>query len=1111
MAKLREQSINVDLLPMNQQAPASMGPTGRVDRVVNGVVRKFLGGGSGNRLSIEQRPGSTSLNATTFSNGSLALSPSDPRLLASWKDQLLLIGGTTPYVRSEARDRWEALSSVYLTAPSVALQTITKRPLYNASNIAYAPDAASVGDVLCDIVMDSVLGARVTLVDADGVQIRAPFAPAGTARAKVVSDGTHFWVFSQASALTSTSIQVIDTDGHTLASASIAWGAARDKWDAGFQSTTGATYLATPTGATLTVSYSTYAAGVITTTSFAPAIDASLGVARIENTRGGTRIYVACVNAASDVTPYEITSAGAISNTYGVVAATAVGVNNITGFVSNSSFDLKLAISVPANNTAVPSTAALNNFILVGTATYAGGTGTVTQRSLAVVSRAFVDDIGTWRVVAYYQSTACSNTAAPPSDVSQLGAQPTFFVVDISGAVPAVVGQFDTGFAYAFYASSRNSQQFYPWHLSSVAADASGVQHIPLGYLGAETALAGGGFTLATFSALTGIEDVRISARVGKPVITGDALMIPGLQADFFDGTVVAEWGLHLAPEIVSVTFSAGGGLNPAEIYTWVAVEEWTDAQGNLHQSSLSAPWQQVVVSGGSNGTATITIACDRVTAKTNVSFAIYQTYSPTLTGNTPGVLLRFVGRVANNLLANTVTFTAATTDAQTASGAECYSQPLDTSAPVALDFQPPPAFSAGAVADGRVFVIGYDRAIWFSFQKIEGQGIAFNSVYRMVLPTAANPVAIVAMDTRIIVLGDDGTTWTADMGNLPNATLSSGAIPTLQQLPATTGATAAAALIPAGAIYGALSGVWLMDRGLTSRFIGGPVLDEVDALTQIQDIAVDSAQRVFFTLAAGGIPGNESLVLVFDLIAGCWYVWDMPAVVYASTTWRGQFAFADAAGVVHVMDDPASSTYADDGAEIPYSIAISSMAFGGPSGWQRLWGETIFGQWKGPHRLRVAFTYDNEVAASETFTMPVGVDPGTYRFEVRQEKQKDIAVAMTLSSNYDWPTLATILSATATRMVLDDVTTLAVGTRYSTQAAAVLDAGAFEVASIDLATRTVGYVASGGWVPTVGNLIVNETSSLSPGNSFTVESVQLRIGTKPGLGRLPTQRRIAP
>lgn len=1101
---LSEQVINVNLLPMNQQAPQSMGPTGRVERVVNGIVRKFLGGASGIKMSIEQRPGSTSLSTTTFANGSAVASPSNPKYLdGSWNDQLLLIGGTTPYARSEARDRWERISSVYAAAPSVALQKLTKRPLYNSSAVAYAPDAASVGNVLCDTIMDSVLGARVTLVDADGVQIRAPFAPTGTARAKVVSDGAQFWVYSQAAGNANTFVQVFSTDGTQLATSTIAWGTARDKWDIGFQSTTGKTYLLTPTGATLTISYSSYAAGVISTTTFTPTLDATLGVGRIENNRGGTNIYVAAANAGSDVTPYEITSGGAINHTYAVAAAAAVGVNNVTGFVSNGSFDVVLAISVLQDNTTTPSTVALNNFTLIATVTYAGGTGSVTQRSIAVVSRAFVDALGTWRVVAYYQSQACYAVAGSNRDVSALGAQPTFFVLDLSEAVPGVVGQFDTGFAYAFYATSRNSFVFYPWHLSSVAVDADGVDHIPLGYLGTETAIAGGGFV-----SITGIEDILITSKVGRGVATTDALLVPGLQADFFDGTVVAEWGLQLAPEIVTIVFAGGGALTTNQIYGWVVVAEWMDSQGNLHQSPLSAPFVQDI---GGNTKATLTIACDRTTTKPNVVFAVYRTYNPTLTGTSPGLLLRRVGSVANNLLADTVTFVDSTSDANAALGQGCYSQPLDLGAPVALDRFAFPAFSKSAVADGRVFVIGYDKAIWFGFPKTDGEGLATNPLFRMPLPTPAEPIDIVALDTRLAIFCDDGTEWTADMGNLPNATLTSGAIPVPQQVPATAGTTAAAALIPGGAVHAAESGVWLMDRSISSKFIGGPVLDEIDELTTVTGIVVDKNQRVYFTLGNAGVPGSSALALTYDLIANCWYVWALPVNISAATAWHGEMVFVGPDGVVRVMDPEVATDYTDDGFAIDYHINISSMAFGGPSGWQRLWGETVFGQWKGPHLLEVAFTYDNEPSPSETFTMPVGVDPETYRFQVRQTQQKNIAVEIDLSSSFSWPTLATIASGTAGAIIVDDVSKFVVGNMYSTLAGGVLDAGNFEVTAIVAASRMVEFLAAGGWTPVAGHAVTYETTSLTPGNSFTLESVELRIGTKPGLGRQPTSRRVAP
>ncbi len=1119
-----EQAINIDLKAMNEQAPQSAGPMGRLARISNGVAKKFLG----DSIRVSKRPGSTSLSTTTYANGAATTSPSDPRLLASWNEQLFMIGGTTPYVYSEARERWERTSlaytsapSFYTTPPSIATQTLSKRPLYDASSTAYAPDVASVGDVLCYVLTDSVTGTKAVLVDREGVQIRAPFSPFGTRIAKVVSDGAQFWIFSQSTGNTSTFIQVVSTDGTIVANSSVSWGGvARTLWDVGLQSALGVVYLVTSTGATTTMFTMTYASGVITpSAAFTPAIDSTGGIARIEDTFGGNGFYIGTVNAGTDVICYELDAAGAITHTYATAATGSVW-GNLTGFVVNSSFDLKIAVSALADNTATPSKAAIDNFTVVASLPRAGGLVSSTHLGIAVVSRAYVDENGVWRVVTHYQDIASvitSGSLAAPvtsTDGSYTGAQPTFFVLDISPLTPSVVGQLETGSAYGFYATSRNSVYFRPWHLSSFATTTTdGIQHVPLGYLSTQYIIPGGVFFVST----TGIADFRVSERVGKSVVTSDGLMIPGLQADVFDGATVTDWGLQLAPVIVSITRTAGGSMNQLETYYYVAVYEWTDARGNLHQSPLSSVFTGPSMNPG-DGSFTLVIENLRTTTKANVYIAIYRTFSPTFT-DTSGIQLRRVGVAANVPTANTVTFVDTISDQNASTGQDCYSQPLDTSAGVALDYFAPPAFSKGAAFDGRAWVIGYDGAIWFSFAKVESLGFAFNPYFRILLPTTATPVDIAPLDSRLAVFCDDGTVWSIPSGNLPNPTLTTGALPTPEQIPATAGATSASLLTPSGVVYGAVSGAWLMDRGMSSRFIGAPVVDEISADVQVTDIYVDTYQRVYFTLGTDGDVGTLSTVLVFDLISNCWYKWEMPSTSLASTVWKGRFAFADAFGVVRVMDPDESTSFTDDGAAILSEYELASVSFASVNGYESCWQVQFYGQWKGSHQLVIDLDYDQSDVVEETFTQPVGEDPGVYRFEVMPRRIDCQAIGMTFSDAFSFPILGTLASAVLgagwelTLTDPADLANFAAGSTYSSsQDGTTVNAGSFTVTAIDLLAETMTVTANLGWAPAALQTFYAATASIVPGDSFALEAIGVLVGVESGLGRIPpTTRRIAP
>ena len=1117
---LQWQNRNVNLLPLNQQAPHSLGPVGRVDTLVNGLVTKFLGGSTGQRMRIQKRPGMTSLPTTVFANGAATTAPASPKLLDSWDDRLVMLAKSAGYVFSEALNSWQlALTPPTLAATTaMAPQTLTRVGLYNSGARANAPDVAAVGDVFCDSLIDSALGSVIVFFDKNGVQTRAPIVIQSgiNTRIKVGSDGANFWVYSQPFGTASTVIAVYSPAGAQLATSTITWGSARDHWDIGYQATNARMCLFTPTGATLTCTFSFYGSGTITSTT-TTVTSSVTGIAVLANTQpASTNLYVVGADAPGNVTGYEISAAGAITHTY-TVAATLGFVGNITGFVNDAGLDLTVAVAILQDNTGAPSVAAINNQIQIYAAPRLSSSSlTLTQRSLALVSRAFVDADGIWRVIGYYQSTASSFVAGP--DVGLAGYDPTFYVMDLSNATPQIVGSFEVGNAEAYYASSRQSQDFYPWHLSSVALDLENIQHVPLCYLGTQSSLGGGYITSGLFTNLSGLNDYRISPYPGTSVQMPDNLLIPGLQAATYDGTAFAEFGPGIVPQLtVPVAAGTGGSMTPSESYTYVLVFRWNDASGTTYRSATSPPFA-VSLSGAQNS-ATLTIATWRTTLRAGVFIEVYRTFSPTL-NTTPGTELRLVGSIANNAGADTVSFVDTAADSSINTGAELYSQVLEAAAnnaQPALGRYTAPPFSSGITADGRAFVIGFDNAVWFSGQKVEGDGMWFNPIFRLTIPSSDRMLRLIPMDARIVIVCSESL-WTFPIGNFPDATLANGTIPQPEQLPFTTGALGPAVMTPGGAVYSAPQGIWNMDRGLNNMtFLGSGVIDQVNSDAHPTGLVASSQQRIYALMSSDGLPHASSAlltILVFDLIVGGWYLWNMPATPAFATAWKGKFAWVDWTNcAVHVEDAADLSTYSDDGASIITTIGLSFMAFGGPNDWERLWGLQFYGEWYGPHIMTVKFEFDNVAAVDETYQVPFGVNPGVYRTELRQNTQKDESVEVTFQDGYAWPLIATIVASTkaSTQLQVDSVAGFVVGQSYSTVSGGILDGDQFTVNAIDPVNKLL-FVDPAGSVLTAGHTITYETNSLATfGNTFSLEAITLRIGIKAGMTKLPTARRAAP
>jgi hypothetical protein len=369
------------------------------------------------------------------------------------------------------------------------------------------------------------------------------------------------------------------------------------------------------------------------------------------------------------------------------------------------------------------------------------------------------------------------------------------------------------------------------------------------------------------------------------------------------------------------------------------------------------------------------------------------------------------------------------------------------------------------------------------------------------------------------VVLCANGTAWTFPISGLPNNTLTTGSLPQPEQLPFTTGTTGAALMLPIGAVYADQRGAYLMDRGLSDQYLGAPVDDEITNNLEVIDIAVDREQRVYFTLGIGGAGGTSSKILVYDLIVGCWYTWTVPIAPVVAGSWKGKYVFADVSGqpAVWVLDDDEDSTFTDNGAAIITTVSLSSMSFGGPNGFEALWGGEYFGQYEGPHMMNIAFTYDNDTTPAQTLVEPVGTDPVIYRYEFRQDQRKNAAVAVTFEDSFTWPTLATITSnaafpGTPTQgyaLKVSDTSPFKVGDTYRTFVGTTLDAGTFTVIAVNAAANRIYVQTADGWAPINARAISYNTDSLLPGNSFHLEAVTLRVGVKTGMDKLPTNRRV--
>lgn len=934
---MNPQTVNVPLIGMNQQMPATAGPVGRLKRLTNSIAKRFQGPGVG--LRTEKRDGVTQepiavrdpvtglVSAKNFSNSSL---------LKSFGDRLTVIAGDSPRVLSEGASGWLAPDTL---TPTKVLRTRN----ISTNNVAVkslAPDRARLGNLtLFSFASDAGVGAY-TIVDDDGTVVSPPILSIGGIP-KTVADATRFWLVADIGGVLQAT--VIDTNGTILGAGPVGL-------------TPGSKFDVTPVnggngvlviqqrngapGVSFTVFSWNGAAVVVTTTNVATYLCSSGRLAFLKNDRGDSNYYIATIDGAGpfDYYAWQVNGATFASlHQYTVALAQVAAPINITGHV---------AVTGAANVTVVYSFLdtipdVRRNFSTIYTVTFAGvATLQRTQRSLKLVSRPFqllVPD-GTYYVVMYYQSDSAATSAQ----------QSTFFLVQLS-APWRVCGRWEYGTAYAdwgvtYYLSTPN-----------VAADGSVRLHLTYratSFTARKAIRFGDDLSWWDTRANTiGLRDYSFGPDHGQAVEFDGGGLLPGPQAVAFDGANFVEDGIPLSPEILTVANGGVGGfltlLSRAE---YVAVGEWTDANGNRVRGPASPPVSGTLTGG--NNAFTVTGLMIHVSSKANLTIALYRTYYSSGTTPTQSVSHRKIISDLVPLLNDdgvaTWSYTDGLQDTAVAVNEELYTDKG------LLDRFPAPPFSDGCIAKGRAFVIGPDGAVWFSGEKTEGDPYWFTPLFRIPVPTNEKLTKVRAIDNILVIFTAKTSAFWIPISQLPDST-GAGAIPRAEELPLSSGCTGFADTIDAGIVYSSSQGgLWMLTRNLENVFIGKNVQDDT-AGSPVAGIVSDQGQKLYAVLANGTL-------LTYDAISQSWSVYTFVVtpklialykgrLVYLSseataTVWKqvpGQYSDIDAAGVKTA---------------IAQGIAIERINFGLVRNYKRLWQAQLEGAYLGSHALIVGATY---------------------------------------------------------------------------------------------------------------------------------------------------------
>lgn len=471
------------------------------------------------------------------------------------------------------------------------------------------------------------------------------------------------------------------------------------------------------------------------------------------------------------------------------------------------------------------------------------------------------------------------------------------------------------------------------------------------------------GINLGTFTIGT---EATVTAEIGKDLhISGGFLWM-------YDGYLPVEHNFFVYPDTDittpadSATWSAVGGSMVAKpdgatntnAYWYQFVYEWTDNQGNAFHSAPSVPVPVTTTGALSTGSVTLNVPSLRLTMKTAnpVKIVIYrwsvaqQNYFQVTSITSPTL---------NSTTTDTVTFVDTLADASILGNNLIY-----TTGGVVEDVNAP-ASDLLTLFDSRLWLVDAEdqNLLWYSKQVIEATPVEMSDLFTIYVPPttatqgATGPItAISVMDDKIILGKRNAFLYINGSG--PDNTGANNQYSEATFITSTVGCTNQKSLIltPKGLMFQSNKGIWILDRGLQTSYIGAPVQDFTTGATVTSAVSVPETNQVRFTLDSG-------IVLMYDYYYEQWGTFEnVPSI--SSCIYQDLHTFLNASAMVQ-QELPGS--YLDGSSPVLMRFKTGPLRLDALQSYQRAYFFYLLGTYLSPHKLNVSLYYDYSATPSQS------------------------------------------------------------------------------------------------------------------------------------------------
>lgn len=711
------------------------------------------------------------------------------------------------------------------------------------------------------------------------------------------------------------------------------------------------TYLTSGLTLVTAVSFGTYKATMMsvtadTTDPVKPIIYVSFY--RVDTTAGYT--LAVDLNLGTQMAPQSIIAAGTILN---ITSVAKNGVCSVAYEVSNSySF--------------APGTGTPTNYIRGLTVTLATTTvsaSVILIRSVGLASKAFfIGDVIYF--LAAYQSSY----------------QPTYFMINASistSAAPVIAGKL----AYS------NGGGYLTKGLPSISTDGDTIR---TGYLfkdliqavNKDTNVPSGTQTAGIYSQ-TGINLASFTFNTNGLTSSeiGNDLHLSGGYLWMYDGYLPVEHNFFLWPDVaptsppdpvntdVAVYSATGGsmhaqpdGATNTDAYYYQITYEWTDNQGNAFRSAPSIPIAVTTSGALTTGSVAFNIPTLRLTAKTAnpVKIVIYrwsvaqQVYYQVTSITSP---------LLNDTTADSVTYTDTLADATILGNNILY-----TTGGVIEDVSAPAA-DIMTLFDTRLWLVDAEdqNLLWYSKQVIEATPVEMSDLLTYYIPPTTatkeptGPIlALAPMDDKLIITKKNSLIYINGTG--PDNTGANSQYSQPIFITSTLGCDNPKSIVlsPMGLMFQCSDkGIWLLGRGLDTKYIGAPVQDFTLTAKVTSALNVPNTNQIRFNLDSG-------ITLMYDYYYDQWGTfYGVPST--SSCVFDELHTFINSAGNTY-QENPGS--YLDSSNPVLMKFKTGPIRLGDLQNYQRAYFFYLLGTYLSPHKLYVKIYYDYSQTPSQSLVI---------------------------------------------------------------------------------------------------------------------------------------------